>query len=403
MALFISGMRGDIIGSMSEARFTSEEMLARLVGFDTTSRNSNLPLIDFVSDYLAAYGVQLVRVPSDDGQKANLYATVGPKAPGGIVLSGHTDVVPVDGQDWQTDPWTLTERDGKLYGRGTTDMKSFSAVALALVPEFLERGLRLPLHFALSYDEEVGCIGVRPMIARIVERFARPRIVIVGEPTNMTVVTAHKGIRAFTTTVLGHEVHSSQTHKGVNAIAIASELIAYLGVMAQEQAQLGDLATGFEPPYTSIHVGMIEGGTALNIVPRTCRFHWECRPLPGFDGDRIVQQFEDHCRANVLPRMQAISSETDIVTQAGHSIPSFRAAADSPAVPLALKLAAQNATHAVSFGTEAGLFEEAGLSAVVCGPGDIAQAHQPNEFITRDQIKACEQFFRRLMDDICVR
>jgi len=387
---------------MQSPRFTSREMIARLVGFDTTSRNSNLPLIDFVSEYLGAYGVQLVRVPSADGGKANLYATLGPKAPGGIVLSGHTDVVPVDGQDWHTDPWTLTEKDGKLYGRGTCDMKSFSGVALALVPEFLARGLRTPLHFALSYDEEVGCQGVRPLIARITERFARPRLVIVGEPTTMQVVTAHKGIRAFSTTVRGHEVHSSQTHKGVNAIAIAAELIRFLGELAKEQEKIGDATGRFEPPYTSVHVGMIEGGTALNIVPRHCRFQWEFRPLPGADETAIIDRFNAFVQKKILPRMRAIAPEADVITEEKHSIPSFRAAPDSPAVPMALKLAAQNETHSVSFGTEAGLFEEGGFPTVICGPGDIAQAHQPNEFISLQQIEACELFFRRLMDEICL-
>lgn len=386
---------------MQSPRFSAREMIARLVAFDTTSRNSNLPLIDFVSDYLAAYGVQLVRVPSADGTKANLYATLGPKAPGGIVLSGHTDVVPVDGQDWQTDPWTLTEQDGKLYGRGTTDMKSFSAVALALVPEFLARGLRTPLHLALSYDEEVGCVGVRPLIARITERFARPRLVIVGEPTSMQVVTAHKGIRAFSTTVRGYEVHSSQTHKGVNAIAIAADLIRFLDTLAEEQGRIGDASGRFDPPYTSIHVGMIEGGTALNIVPRNCKFLWEFRPLPGADESMVIDRFRAYAESEVLPRMRALAPDTDIITEEKHSIPSFRAGAESPAVPMALKLAGQNATQAVSFGTEAGLFEEAGFPTVICGPGDIAQAHQPNEFIALEQIDACERFFRRLMDEIC--
>jgi acetylornithine deacetylase len=387
---------------MQGPRFSSKEMIARLVAFDTTSRSSNLPLIDFVSDYLGAYGVQLVRVPSPDGSKANLYATLGPKAPGGIVLSGHTDVVPVDGQDWQSDPWTLTEKDGRLYGRGTADMKSFSAIALALVPEFLARGLRTPLHFALSYDEEVGCIGVRPLIARITERFARPRLVIVGEPTGMQVVTAHKGIRAFITTVRGHEVHSSQTHKGVNAIAVAAELIRFLGELAKKQEKIGDATGRFEPPYTSIHVGMIEGGTALNIVPRHCRFLWEFRPLPGADEEAIIGAFRNFAEHKVLPRLKAVSPEADIVIEEGHSIPSFIASAESPAVPVALSLAGQNETHAVSFGTEAGLFEAGGLPAVICGPGDIAQAHQPNEFIALAQVEACERFFRRLMDEICV-
>jgi acetylornithine deacetylase len=387
---------------MTAPRYTPREMIAKLVSFDTTSRNSNLPLIEFVSGYLSAHGVAVVHVPNDDDTKANLYATLGPNVPGGIVLSGHTDVVPVDGQDWLTDPWTVTEKDGKLFGRGTTDMKSFSAVALALVPEFLARGLRTPLHFALSYDEEIGCLGVRPLIERLVEAFPRPRLVVVGEPTNMTVVTAHKGIRAFRTTVLGHEMHSSQTHKGVNAIAIAAELIQFLGTMAKEQAELGDPSGRFEPPYTSVHVGLIEGGTALNIVPRTCRFVWEFRPLPGTDEAALLARFEQYTD-EVRARMRKVVPETDITTVIRERVPPFRADDDGPAVPLALKLSGQNATHAVSYGTEAGLFEEAGLATVICGPGDIAQAHQPNEFVTLEQIALCERLFRRLMDEICIQ
>ena len=387
---------------MSAPRYSPREMIAKLVSFDTTSRNSNLPLIEFVSDYLERHGVSIAHVPNAEGTKANLYATLGPNEPGGIVLSGHTDVVPVDGQDWRTDPWIVNEKDGKLYGRGTTDMKSFSAVALALAPEFLARGLRIPLHFALSYDEEVGCLGVRPLIARLAEAFPRPRLVIVGEPTNMTVVTAHKGIRAFRTTVLGHEVHSSQTHRGVNAIAVAAELIQFLGALGQEQAAQGDPSGRFEPPFTSVHVGLIEGGTALNIVPRSCRFVWEFRPLPGVDEAEILARFESKTE-EVRARIRKVAGEADIVTEARERVPPFRADEDGPAVALARKVSGQNATHAVSYGTEAGLFEEAGLSTVICGPGDIAQAHQPNEFVSLEQIALCEKFFRRLMDEICLR
>ncbi len=317
------------------------------------------------------------------------------------MLSAHTDVVPVDGQDWHTDPFRVVERDGKLFGRGTTDMKSFAAVALALLPEFLARGMQIPLHIALSYDEEVGCLGAPSLIAHLLAHGPKPEAVIVGEPTNMKVVDAHKGIRAFRTTVRGHEVHSSQTHRGVNAIECAAELIAYLGSLGREMEGRGDAASRFDPPYTSVHVGIIEGGTALNIVPRLCRFAWEYRPLPGSDEEEIIARFEKHVETNVRPRLKARAAEADISTERGARVPTFRAAEGSPARTLALKLAGQNATAAVSYGTEAGLFEERALATIVCGPGDIAQAHQPNEFVSLEQIEACTRFFRRLMDHVC--
>lgn len=386
---------------MSAPRYTPKEMIAKLVGFDTTSRNSNLPLMDFVVDYLKQHGVAATLVHNAERTKANLYATAGPAKAGGIVLSGHTDVVPVDGQDWQTDPFRVVERDGKLYGRGTTDMKSFTAVALALLPEFLARGMQIPLHLALSYDEEVGCLGAPSLIEHLLAHGPRPQSVIVGEPTNMEVVDAHKGIRAFRTSVHGHEVHSSQTHRGVNAIECAAELIAFLGALGQEMEARADATSRFDPPYTSVHVGVIEGGTALNIVPRLCRFFWEYRPLPGSDEEEVIARFERHVATDVRPRIKARAAEADIATEPGASVLTFRAAEGSPARTLALKLAGQNATAAASYGTEAGLFEDRALAAIVCGPGDIAQAHQPNEFVTLEQVEACARFFRRLMDHVC--
>lgn len=385
---------------MTAPIFTPKEMIAKLVSFDTTSRNSNLPLIEFVEDYLAQHGITSHRVPSDDGRKANLVATIGPERDGGVILSGHTDVVPVDGQAWVTDPWVLTEKDGKLFGRGTCDMKSFSAVALALVPRLIERGLAAPIHFALSYDEEVGCIGARDLIADLTRRDLRPRAVVVGEPTMMRVVNAHKGIRAMTTTVTGHEVHSSQVHKGVNAIAIAAELIRYLSELGVMSVDQGDPSGRFDPPFSSIHVGLIEGGTALNIVPRQCRFMWEIRSLPGVDADAIIDRFAAYADEKLLPRMKAVAEESDIVTVQSHMIPPFLARDQSPAEMLALKLTGRNAAEAVSYGTEAGLFENADLATIVCGPGDIAQAHQPNEFIALEQVDLCVAFFERLIDEL---
>lgn len=388
---------------MAGPRYTPKDMIARLVAFDTTSRNSNLPLIAFVADYLKAHGVTPTLIYNADRSKANLLATAGPLEPGGVVLSAHTDVVPVDGQDWHTDPFRLVERDGKLFGRGTADMKSFPAVALALLPDFLARGLKAPLHFALSYDEEVGCLGAPSLIGQLLAHVPRPEAVIVGEPTNMTVVDAHKGIRAFRTTVLGHEAHSSQTHRGVNAIEWASKLIGFLGDVGRAMRAHAEPGSRFEPPYATVHVGLIEGGTAINIVPRQCRFSWEYRPLPGTDEEEIFARFEQHVRDTVRPELKQLAVDADVLTKRGAEVPSFRAPPDSPARTLALALAGHNAAAAVSYGTEAGLFEDKALPTIVCGPGDIAQAHQPNEFVTLAQIDSCVRFFHRLMDHLCAR
>src|SRR5437763_9461121 len=263
--------------------FTPREMLERLVAFDTTSRDGNLPLIGCVEDYLKGWDVPSLRVDYEPGKKTNLYATIGRTDKGGIVLSGHTDVVPVDGQDWTSDPFKLEERDGRLYGRGTCDMKGFLAVALAMVPEFKAHDLKLPIHLALSCDEEVGCKGVRPLIAHMKEHLPRPSAVIVGEPTSMQVVNAHKGAFTFATEVKGHEAHSSLTHKGVNSILVAGELLSEISRIAQDLRRRGDPSHRFDPPYTTVHVGLIEGGTAKNIIPRRCTFMWETRTLPGAD------------------------------------------------------------------------------------------------------------------------
>lgn len=383
------------------AIYTPREMIERLVAFDTTSRLSNLELIDFVVDYLKGHGIKSQLVPNEDGTKANLYATLGPDGPGGVALSGHTDVVPVDGQPWTSDPFKVEERDGRLYGRGTSDMKSFFAIALALVPEFLKRGMKRPLHFALSYDEEVGCIGVRPMIAEIAKSLPKPDLVIIGEPTDMKVVNAHKGIRSFRTTVTGREAHSSQTDKGVNAVMTAAELIVFIGQMAEDMKRRGDATGRFDPPYTTTQASVIEGGTALNILARECTFQWEYRFLPGTDEDEIYHRFLHHARDEVLPKLQRIAPEADIVTTPRSRVPPLTPQHDCAAEALAHQLTGRNASEAVSYGTEAGLFQEAGIPAVVCGPGSILQAHKPDEFIELSQVELCTTFMRRLMDQVC--
>ncbi|MBI10027.1 MAG: acetylornithine deacetylase [Rhodospirillaceae bacterium] len=382
---------------MAPATMTPIEMIRALVGFDTTSVKSNLPLIDFVRDYLRDYGIESRYVVSEDGTKANLWATVGPDVPGGVVISGHTDVVPVDGQPWDSDPFGLVEKDGRLYGRGTADMKSYIAIALSLVPEMLIRPLQRPIHFALTHDEEVGCIGAPRLIKDVVENLPRPGAVIIGEPTEMQVVDAHKGINSFVTTVTGHEAHSSLTHQGVNAVMTAGRLIAFLSDLAAEKATNPEPNSRFDPPYSTIHVGTIEGGTALNIVSRLCEFKWEIRALPGDDPAETVARLNEFCRRELLPTMRRVALETGIETVSKLIVPALSPDPGSPAEQLAFALTGTNATHAVSYATEGGQFQEAGLPAVVCGPGSIEQAHKPNEFISLEQVAAGEAFTRRLI------
>lgn len=380
--------------------YSSREMLARLVAFDTTSRGSNLQLVSFVEDYVGGYGLTARRIPNPEGTKSNLLLSIGPNVPGGVILSGHTDVVPVDGQDWQTEPFKLVEKEGKLFGRGTSDMKAFSAVILALMPEFLKSPLKTPVHIALSYDEEVGCLGVRPMIAEIVKSVPMPKLAIIGEPTEMKVVNAHKGIRSFRTTVTGREAHSSQTDKGVNAVMVAAELIMHLDSLAQEMRRRGDASGRFDPPYTTVQSSTIEGGTALNILARHCTFQWEFRYLPGTSQDEIVDRFSTHARDVVLPRLRQVAPEADIVTSVRAHVPALTARDGCPAEALAKQLTGQNHAEAVAYGTEAGLFQEVGIPSVVCGPGNIQQAHKPNEFIEISQVASCENFIRRLIDQL---
>jgi acetylornithine deacetylase len=375
---------------------TAKELLARLVAFDTTSHKTNIPLIRFVEEYLASHGVESRRVPTSDGAKSSLFASIGPSGTGGIALSGHTDVVPVAGQAWDTDPFTLTERDGRLYGRGACDMKGYLACALALVPQLKERKLKVPFHLAFSYDEETGCTGVRPMIAEFARSLPTPRYVFVGEPTAMSVVDAHKGPMRWRVDLVGRAAHSSMPHLGVNSIAYAGRLIGELLRMAEE-LEAGARDERFEPPFTSLQVTQIEGGTASNIVPVPCWFGWEIRGLPGFDPltlDARLRRLAD----TYLPEMRRIAPEADIRIAITNHVPAFAADRGSGIVPLALQLTGQNATFAVSYCTEAGLFQDGGAPAVVIGPGHIAQAHTANEFIAVEELAKCLAFLERLAD-----
>jgi len=373
------------------------ELLEKLVAFDTTSIKTNIPLIDFVRDYLTGESIECQLVPTPDGKKASLFATIGDAGKAGIGLSGHTDVVPVDGQKWTTDPFKVTERDGKLFGRGTCDMKGFLACAMAMVPEFKARALKTPVHLVFSYDEEVGCTGVRPMIAELGSRLTRPRLVIVGEPTSMGIVDSHKGATRFRTTITGREAHSGMPHLGVNAIHFAGLIIAELGEI-EAALKAGRQDERFTPPYSTVQIGLIEGGRAQNIVPRHCALSWEIRALPGFDIKAVTDRFERFVRTRLLPSMQATGADTDIETVTVNSVPAFYSGGGSEAVSLTLKLLGQNETHAVSFGTEAGLFQRGGCDSVICGPGDIAQAHKPDEFILPSELDRCMAFLRKLAD-----
>lgn len=371
-------------------------MIDRLVGFDTTSRESNLDLIRFVRTHLAEHGIQAAVLTSPDGHKANLLATIGPMVEGGVVLSGHTDVVPVDGQDWDTDPFVLTERNGRLYGRGTADMKSFSALALALVPDMLAADLKRPIHLALSYDEEVGCLGVPALIRAIRETLPTPQAVIVGEPTSMRVVGMHKGIRAYQVDVHGREAHSSQPHRAVSAVMTACGLVHWLGGRAAERAARPLPDSAYDPPYTTITAEVIEGGTAHNIIARHCRFVWTARTVAEDDPDALERAFLDHAAA-VEADLQAIAPEARIETTRLAAVPALRHDPHSAADRLVRSLTGDNGTGAVSFAAEAGHFQEAGFATIMCGPGSIDQAHQPNESITLDQVRAGTAFLQRLI------
>jgi acetylornithine deacetylase len=380
-------------------------LIRTLVGFDTTSRDSNLALIDWVDGYLKSHGVESTLTFNDDRRKANLFATLpaqdGNASEGGVVLSGHTDVVPVDGQPWDTNPFTATWIGERIYGRGVTDMKSFSATGLALVPEMVRRGLKRPLHFALSYDEEVGCVGVRRLIADLAQRAVSPLGCIVGEPTGMELVVAHKGKKSWRCRVRGHEAHSSLTPLGVNAVQIACEIVTYLTNMARSFRDDGAFDHAYDIPFTTVHTGVIHGGTALNIVPRDCSFDFEIRHLPFDDPDELFAEVQAYAK-RFLPEMHKITAEAHIEFDALSTMPGLDTDGDTAIAELGRECSGADGHGKVSFGTEASLFHGAGMPAIICGPGHIAQAHQPNEWVSLDQLARCETFMRRLADRICV-
>ncbi|GAA0282330.1 Acetylornithine deacetylase [Methylorubrum aminovorans] len=383
-------------------RFSPLELLERLVAFDTESSKSNLALIDFVAGYLDGWGVPHVRVPNATGDKAALFATLGPMRDGGIVLSGHTDVVPVTGQTWTSDPFALRVAEGRAYGRGAVDMKGFDALALALVPAALEAELTRPIHILLSYDEETTCLGVTDTIARFGADLPRPGAVIVGEPTGMQVADAHKSVVTYNTTVHGHAAHSAKPGLGANAVMAAADLIAELNRIADAMVVRGDASGRFDPPNTTVHVGVIEGGTARNILPKLCTFLWEFRGLPDLDMAEIPTLFAAACERVARERLNRYGDYGQIETVEEVSVPGLAPDPGSEAEQLTLRLAGRNATITVPYATEAGRFQRAGLPTVVCGPGSIDQAHQPDEFITLDELARGEAFMRRLVET-CAR
>lgn len=376
---------------------TSRDLLADLIAFDTTSRESNLALIDYVRAYLAGLGIDSELLFNAERSKANLYARIGPAGAGGVMLSGHSDVVPVDGQAWTLPAFALSERDGRLYGRGTADMKGFIACVLAALPRFLDAPLRLPLHIAISYDEEVGCLGVRSLVERLRASPERPAICLIGEPTEMRPVLGHKGKLAMRCEVHGAACHSAYAPQGVNAIEYAAKLIGRLGEIGERLAVPERHDSRFDPPYSTVQTGVIQGGRALNIVPAECRFDFEMRALPADDPQQVAAELRDYAERELLPRMRAVSAVSDIRFSELSSYPGLLTDAASDAAQLLALIAEREDFTTVAFGTEGGLFDEAGVATVVCGPGSMEQGHKPDEFVTLEQLERCDALLARLV------
>jgi len=380
---------------------SAREMMEKLISFPSVSNVSNLPIIDFIEEYLNSHGVECHRVYNQAGDKANLYANAGPAVDGGVILSGHTDVVPVVGQDWDTDPFKVVEKDGKLYGRGTCDMKGFDAIALTAVPKALKRGIKRPIQIAMSYDEEVGCIGAPFMAAEMAKLMPKASAAIIGEPSMMKAVSGHKGGLGIKTHVRGFEVHSSLQHIGVSAIHEAAKLIEWANQMniQNELLDRSEATSMFTPPWTTVHVGTIEGGTANNITAKDCHFVMGFRVIPNARATDWKQAYESKVR-EVEAAMKKINPDSFIMLDSAHDVPGLRPEDNGAAEALVRKLTGDNGQHVVSYGTEAGQFQAEGYSSIICGPGDIAQAHQKNEFITLEQFSAGETFMDQLIENL---
>ena len=378
------------------------QLLGRLIAFDTTSRNSNLDLIAWVKDYLAGFGIDSLLVHDETGAKANLYATIGPLDKPGVMLSGHTDVVPVDGQDWSTDPFVLSQKDGALFGRGTADMKGFIACALAKVPQMMEKPLLAPVHLAFSYDEEIGCIGVRRLLDVLTQQPVKPAMGIIGEPTTMKVINAHKGKQSWRVHIRGRAAHSAYPVEGVNAVEIAADLICHIRNVYKTVHEHGLIDDGYRVPHSTLHVGPIEGGRALNIVPDACEFRFELRHLPEETADSYFQQIASYVDDELLPRMHAVDPQTSISIEPLAGYPGLNTPADAPVVRFVqMLLEDDNNPEKISFGSEAGLFgDQVKIPCVVCGPGSILQAHRPDEYVEETQLMQCWRFIGRLVSHL---
>ena len=371
------------------------ELARTLVRMNTVSANSNLELIHFVRDELARLGVPSRLTFDADRRKANLFATLGEGKPAGVILSGHTDTVPWDGQDWSVDPLGGVVRDGRLLGRGSADMKGFIATALAQAERFLASEAPFAIHFAFTYDEETGCFGVRELIADMRDAGIAPLACIVGEPTGMVPAIAHKGVHRFRCCVRGKEAHSSLTPHSVNAIEMAARVIGRLRDLAERLEAGEPRDPGFDVPFSTVSVGQFRGGIADNVVPRDAEFRYEFRDLPSADADRMQREIVEYARS-LEPAMRRVAPETGFSFEPICSVPSFLGSAADPIVRLAQRLSGEPRTTLVAFGTEAGLFKRAGIPTVVCGPGHIAQAHQPDEFVSLGQLARCERFLQDL-------
>ncbi|MGE0007325.1 MAG: acetylornithine deacetylase [Parvibaculaceae bacterium] len=385
---------------MTAVRGASEDcvaLVADLIRFPTVSSNSNGDLLAYVQAYLARHGVASDILWNEERTKGNLWATIGPAGVPGVILSGHSDVVPVEGQAWTSDPFRLREADGRLHGRGACDMKGFIGVVLAAVPALVKRSLKAPVHIAISYDEELGCTGVRSLVERIAAMEPKPALCIVGEPTGMQVIIGHKGGGMFRVVVSGRGAHSSLAPSAVNAIEHAASLIGYISGLSHAQARSGPHDHGYDVPHTTLSVTTISGGTALNIIPDRCEFGFDIRSLPEVDARALVDQIRRHAETTVLPRMKAVAQEAAIVVEDIVPFVGLATEPEHPAVTFVKRLAGRNDHAKVAYGTEAGLFSTvAGVVSVVCGPGSIAQAHKPDEYIALSEIERCRLFIDRL-------
>ncbi|MGC1495986.1 MAG: acetylornithine deacetylase [Sulfitobacter sp.] len=374
----------------------STEILGDLIAFPTVSTDSNLAIIDYLADRLEQVGAQVTRYHDASGGKANLYATLGPEQAGGILLAGHTDVVPVTDQNWSSDPFVMTTQDGRLYGRGTCDMKGFIAACIALAPQFARAATRRPIHFAFTYDEETGCLGAEDLALHLAKRQDRPSLAIIGEPTSMRLIEGHKGCCEYSTHFHGREGHGSQPELGVNAVEYGVRYITRLMEMRGELQTRAPAHSAFHPPYSTINVGALHGGVAHNVIPGLASVDWETRPVQAGDLAHVKTTMQAYCDDVLLPQMRSVWADADIVTDTIGETVGLEVMAENAARDLVMELTGANGTDVVAFGTEAGIFQQLGMAALVCGPGSIAQAHKPDEYLEISQLSACVQMLERL-------